>query len=1073
MSARRGRGVLATKVLRIALTVSAIIIGVFVVVSAVSTSTLTTQSARDRNLRGVQTLEDDIQTHLRRVESAISAAIGEGDTRDEMRLGIVRLYASREGDIEQVVMADRQGRLISVQPANAEVGRVRTMPAFVAALEGRTGFLSVATDEGGTELWATRTVFDDARQPVLVLARLDLGFAKEATAALSEEMAQRTFYLLQGDQTVARAGEQETTFKSARWTPDDEQGGSVRVVTPAGVVLQGNYNSITGIEEIGWRAVVVAPMSQQLYEITRVILPPVLVLVAGGAVSLVVAWVGSQRLSRPLRELERAALAGASGSYVRPVSTNRDDEFGRVSEAFNAFALRLNALQDLAQLLSSATSLDQVLDASLTATVHLVDSGSVAVYLLDHASGELVPVRTHGLALAEARPIPDTENGWLGQLMHANLAGDFDAEQRELAHELPGIISLPQNVFAAPLVAGTEPLGAVVVTCRPDREFIQAERDMVRTFSAQAAVAVQTSRLFKDEQGARRSAEALRAVAEQLVSPPSLAVALSRVEDIITDLFAARGASIILADPDALGMREEGQPTVAGLSFEATRAVLRDGDGKPRAVSREDDFLASEVLADPTARQGLLVPIALETDHGAVLSIALDEPPTHEVVEFAQAIGDEIALALNNAYFYQSALARAANLETVFRISQAVGSSLQVNVVLNRVLDVVQKILSAEAVVLMEWDPQRRVLKTAMARGDMPRDVVQAELQDGEDIAGQVFRLGAPASFPDLSTVNDGLGRSASKHGLGSMLAVPLLARGRSIGVLMVFATETSAFKDEDLNTLQTFASQAALAIDTARLYSREHEVASVLQASILPDELPVFDELELGSVYAPAGGEAEIGGDYYDVFRSPDGLIWIAIADVCGKGVSAATKTSMIKYVVRALAVTGRGPGRIIAQINDMIAQGGDPSEIVTAWLGCYDHATGTLRWADGGHPPALLQHAQGTFTQLGVTGPLLGALVGAAYEELEVVVQDGDRVLLYTDGVTEARGRDIFFGEERIKEVMQARVAPAQLARLLLVAVREHVEGELRDDVAVLVVAPKAPAPSGSPGARGTEEA
>ena len=80
-------------------------------------------------------------------------------------------------------------------------------------------------------------------------------------------------------------------------------------------------------------------------------------------------------------------------------------------------------------------------------------------------------------------------------------------------------------------------------------------------------------------------------------------------------------------------------------------------------------------------------------------------------------------------------------------------------------------------------------------------------------------------------------------------------------------------------------------------MYSREHDVASILQQSILPEELPEYPEIEASSVYQPAGADADIGGDYYDLFRSPYGAIWFAIADVCGKGVTAATKTSMIKY--------------------------------------------------------------------------------------------------------------------------------------------------------------------------------
>jgi uncharacterized protein YigA (DUF484 family) len=425
-------------------------------------------------------------------------------------------------------------------------------------------------------------------------------------------------------------------------------------------------------------------------------------------------------------------------------------------------------------------------------------------------------------------------------------------------------------------------------------------------------------------------------------------------------------------------------------------------------------------------------------------------------MESARALGDEIALALDNAYFYQRALTRAANLETIFRISQAVGSPLQINVVLNRVLDVVQKILSADGVALLLFEKRKRALTTAMGRGLLPRQFLHMELQPGEDIPGQVFVRGEPVLMRNLAG-QSGVAGLAAGEGLGTLLAVPLLARGRSLGVLMVMATDPKAFNDEDMNTLQTFASQAALAIDTARLYSKEHEVASVLQQSILPDALPEFDELEAGSVYAPAGNETEIGGDYYDLFRAKDDAIWFAIADVCGKGVYAATKTSMIKFAVRAFVAAGLSPARVISEVNDMIAETGEPSDIVTLWVGRYEHSSGELLWANGGHPPGLLLREDGTFTPLVATGALLGAVKDAPYEERRVGLRPGETVLLYTDGVTEARRGNIFYGEERVQSVFKEAASAREVAQDLLASVLDYTRGELRDDVAVLVIAPR----------------
>jgi sigma-B regulation protein RsbU (phosphoserine phosphatase) len=136
------------------------------------------------------------------------------------------------------------------------------------------------------------------------------------------------------------------------------------------------------------------------------------------------------------------------------------------------------------------------------------------------------------------------------------------------------------------------------------------------------------------------------------------------------------------------------------------------------------------------------------------------------------------------------------------------------------------------------------------------------------------------------------------------------------------------------------------------------------------------------------------------------------------------------------------------------MIADAGDPSDIVTLWLGRYDTASGSLSWANGGHPPGLLRRVDGSVERLEVTGALLGAMRNAVYTELETVVEPGDRILLYTDGVTEARRGPVFFGEDRVQNVLMQPGSSAQTAQSLLAAVRAYVHGDLRDDVAALVV-------------------
>lgn len=1061
---RRSRGGLSAQIVRATLAIGAVTIVAAAIVSSIYTYRLSAEKDRSSDERVLASVDDQVESHLHAVSLAVEQAIMHAfSTSDGRGLEDIALlaFSSNRTRMEELYVVDRVGRVVSAAPQSAaKRASLASEPAFRDALAGRDGFTTVFRDDESWQLWMTRTTIDRQGRPLIVLVRLNTGFLARVLSGTTDEASGHRLCVFDGERLIAHAGGRvsfdlaDTQFRNVVGSS-----GTVDVRDHYGDVLSGRYVDVALLEGLSWRTMVLRPASATMTETLNAVAPALAVLLLGGVVALALSYGLSRRLSRPLRELERAALVAASGAYVRPISIERDDEIGQVADAFNAVSLRLNALHDLSQLLASASQLDQVLDGILAAMGHLVGPGAAAIYLLDAGESAFVPVRTRGRELSGAQPVSALESGWLNSALATNDPVAFSGTPAELERELPGFAGDNLEALAAPLVAGREQLGVVVIARDAERPLSEGEREMLRTFSAQASVAVQTSRLFEEESSTRRTAEALRAVAEELVRPESLEAALGVVEGIVAELFSARRAVIALVDRAAVGLGAaldpEEETRVLGVAYRALGVKTR-ADGHVQIV-RGADLAIDRLLDEWESEQLLVVPIALETDRGGALVVGLTSESSRTASQVAEALADEIALALDNAYFYQRAVIRAANLETIFRITQAVGSSLQINVVLNRVLDVVQKILSADAVALMSYDDRARVLKTTMGRGDLPGSIMSLELQPGQDVVGEVFRRGEPVALRDLHREMGGLAGSAAATGLRSMLAVPLLARGRSIGVLIVFSTHPGSFMEEDVNVLQTFASQAALAIDTARLYSREHEVASVLQQSILPEELPEFPEIEAGSVYAPAGGDVEIGGDYYDLFRSRDGAIWFAIGDVCGKGVHAATKTSMIKYVVRALVLAGHSPGQIMGEVNEMIAQTGDPSDIVTLWLGRYRPEEGTLQWADGGHPPGLLSRADGSIERLEVTGALLGAVAGAPYTESQTDLGCGDTVLLYTDGVTEARRGNIFFGEDRVTGALDRRLSADEIARRLLMAVTSYVRGELRDDVAVLVVRPR----------------
>lgn len=1059
---RRPSAGLAARIMRTTFLVGAATVFAAGVVAMVTTARLSSKQVEGHDLATARIIDDRVEGRLTIAADFIDglqAQLASASGTQQIDQVLDTVVGTRDPVFRRVVVLSESGVLLGSSEEASRVINVSSWPAYRRTMDKGAGLCLLRGDHGW-ELWMCSVSVD--RSPALViLGEIDMQFLRTVLDAASGESQRKMMIVVNGEPVVETGASEAPALVQAIWRADSEHSGTLTVLTPSGEALAGQWVDLPESETLGWRLVAISAPRLTLAQALRTVAPSVAVLLVGVALWLGAAWTLSFRIVQPLKELERAAKQAASGSLTKPIKVTGDDEVSRVAEAFNQVGLRLNSLHDLSQLLATTSQLDQVLDGILTAVDHLVGPGVEAIYLVDNANGLLVPVRVTGILEHSPTSIPLDGDYWLVRALRSSETLALSALPSVMSKELPGLAGTYGHALAAPLVAGNEPLGVVVALRDAERPLSDAEREMVRTFSAQAAVAVQSSRLFETESRSRRVAETLRTVAEELVRPEALESSILRVQAIVADLFGASTVRILVLDRASVALAGEPAEEDANVLAAGLKVLEAYGSGdNPVHLSRASDPRFDQVFEELAADELLVVPVGLDTDHGAVAIIARsvrDGRPilgTENSLQAARAVSDELALAFDNAYFYERALSRASDLETVFRISQAVSSSLKVNVVLNRVLDVVQRLLTADSVVLLEYDEARRLLTTSMARGEISSSLLHLEIAPGQDVAGRVFSSGSPVVLRGLEPGVEGMAGGAAANGMRSLLAVPLLARGRPIGVLLVFSRETRGFADQDVSMVQTFATQSALAIDTARLYGREHEVASVLQRSILPEELPDFPEIDAGSVYAPAGSEAEIGGDYYDLFRTPTGETWFAIGDVCGKGVKAATRTSVIKYTLRALAAAGMMPGRMLGELNRMLTESGQPNEIVTVWVGRIDESLTRLSWASGGHPPGLLRSEDGHITTLDATGPLLGALAGVTYEESSVDLGRGDRILLYTDGVTEARSGNIFFGEERVREVFCRQGTAQSVADDLLDEVRRYARSDLRDDVAVLVV-------------------
>ena len=243
----------------------------------------------------------------------------------------------------------------------------------------------------------------------------------------------------------------------------------------------------------------------------------------------------------------------------------------------------------------------------------------------------------------------------------------------------------------------------------------------------------------------------------------------------------------------------------------------------------------------------------------------------------------------------------------------------------------------------------------------------------------------------------------------------------------------------------------------SARLYRQladERTVTKVLQRAFISSHVPL-PNCEIGSAYKSADAHAAVGGDLFDVYRLSNDLALVLIADVSGKGIDAAVITAFVKFTVRGIALRRRDPAQILSEFNVAFGQTVEnPYLFVSMFVGILDTAKGELTYSSAGHDSAFVRHGRDVH-QLSVTGPVLGVLL-EPYETKTVIFDDGDCLVLATDGLTEARNKegDLLGEDAAMAIVAGGPQEPQQLADYIVERIRERCGGRLRDDVAILAL-------------------
>ncbi|MEA2313351.1 MAG: hypothetical protein QOI03_43 [Solirubrobacteraceae bacterium] len=289
--------------------------------------------------------------------------------------------------------------------------------------------------------------------------------------------------------------------------------------------------------------------------------------------------------------------------------------------------------------------------------------------------------------------------------------------------------------------------------------------------------------------------------------------------------------------------------------------------------------------------------------------------------------------------------------------------------------------------------------------------------------------------------------------GMRAALVVPMTVRGRTIGALtMVSADSGRSFDRSDVELAEQIAEVAGLSVENARLYSERTAVARTLQSSLLPEALPRIPCWEVAALYRPAGRDSEVGGDFYDLWAA-DGDWMMIIGDVTGKGVAAATVTSLVRHTAWAAADFDSRPTQVLVRIDSGLKR--RPSLSVCSAL-CLRVRGERATLASGGHPLPLIAGPDGV-REVGRPGTLLGAFSNVEWPEESFEMRPGETLVAITDGVTDAVGpNDERFGMARLKEILErTQMETPMVIRAQLVAALEDFQvGPQSDDTAVVIM-------------------
>jgi len=422
-------------------------------------------------------------------------------------------------------------------------------------------------------------------------------------------------------------------------------------------------------------------------------------------------------------------------------------------------------------------------------------------------------------------------------------------------------------------------------------------------------------------------------------------------------------------------------------------------------------------------------------------------------------------------------------LKAILEITRDLSSELKIDAVAPKILDSLMELFpQAERLFLVLIEPETKRLirkafkyrpakrssfSTVIPADEIPmsisRSIVNHVLGQKKAVLSQ--DAGADKNLPTSASIAD--------LKIRSVMCVPLVTPNKeALGILQLDTSDRKQFAQEDLDVLAAVASQAAIFIQNAQMHesllekerlNRDLKLAEQVQKRFLPQSVPTIAGFEFFAHYDPA---YEVGGDYYDFVPLLRNRLALAVGDVSGKGVAAALMMAKFSGDTRYCILTEDSPAAAADELNHLLFAAGIDEKFITLSLGILDVEKRSLSIASAGHPPILVRRTNGTVDEVGedVAGFPLGIMPEAVYQETEIKLNPGDVVVIYSDGVTDARNlrEELYDSRERrrlVRKLADTTGSPELVGRAILQDIREFSAGHTQvDDITLICFGPLA---------------